>query len=162
MNNQVTLKRIQQALVTRLRKITAANGYPLTVKWVDIARKQIAFTFDMEECPFIEVRLIRAEYFRGANGEQTVRETFGLRLVKDSSATDDDMAEFQSAVWQCLFCDAYGGQPFAGGVGLADVHGNTIVDMIPEALDSDMGILNENRIWVIAVTLVSVRYVWNL
>jgi hypothetical protein len=162
MATPVTPKRIQLALVNRLKKITAANGYPLTVKNVDIARKQISFTFDAAECPYIEVMLTTSSFDRGANGEVTCRETYALRLVKDAEATDFDMHEFSSAVWQCLFCDKFGGQPFAGGVGLNDGISNTVVDMIPESVDTDIGILDQNRIWVLAVTLISVRYVWNL
>lgn len=162
MSIPVTPRRIQLALVERLKSITADNGYPLTVKNVDIARKQIAFTFAASECPYIEVLLTNSRFDRGANGEIRCFETYAMRLVKDAEATDYDMHEFASAVWQCLFCNRYGGQPFASGIGLDDGNGNTIVDMIPESVDSDIGILEENRIWVIAVSLLSIRHVWNL
>ncbi len=154
---------ILDALKTRLQTITVSNGYPLTVKTVELNKGEILIDIAATKLPYIEI----------INGDDKTLERFvgglhrgsldiTLRIVKQKSATDGDMADFKSAVIRCLFGNSY--DPAASNTSACRLNNGTrdlITMMEYISTHTDINLINSNRMSDVNFSLIYNRKITN-
>lgn len=133
---------ILEAVKTRLRTITIANGYPLTVKKV-ITGAGLTLNKDKSELPLIDVVNNGLDIDTNYIGQVVkVRFPITLRLVLKKEATDEDLIEFQSSVIRALFNNNYN-----TSLGQKDAMklGGLVSHMILESTHPDYNLIEANR-----------------
>jgi hypothetical protein len=151
---------ILNALKERLESIRTDNGYPLTVKAVKLNTSTITFDIPLTSCPLIEIIQGPEEYEHAASGQLEVVTSLIIRLVHQKGKTDSDMEEFKSSVIRAIYANSYTGNTNAG-VGLARSGRNTIVFPRLIRCETDLNLLEKNRIYGLLFELRSNRQTWS-
>lgn len=139
---------VLRALKARLQTITAANGYPLTVKTVEVFKGQITFNLPANVLPLIEIIQTGEDYEIGPGGHAEIVSGFALRLVQPQAVDDEGMEDFKSAVIRCIYANSYSANANAG-IGLAETGRNTIVFPRMLRCQTDLNMVPGNRIWAL-------------
>jgi hypothetical protein len=139
-----------RALKARLQTITAANGYPLTVKTVEVFKGQITFNLPASILPMIEIIQTGENYDVMTAGNVDVYAGFALRLVQPQSVDDEGMEDFKGAVVRCIYANSYNAANRTNaGIGLAEGGVNTIVYPRVVRCQTDLNMVPANRIWAL-------------
>lgn len=147
---------ILDALKIRLETITVANGYPLTVRTVELNTGKILIDLAATKLPYIEI----------INGEDKTLERFvgglmrgGLdvtfRIVLTKNSTDGDMADFKSALIRCLFGNSY--DPSSSSSSACRLNNGTrdlLTMMEYNSTFTDINLINSNRMSDVNFTLI--------
>lgn len=148
------------ALKERLESINIANGYPLSVKQVKLNSASITFDFPVTSCPFIEIIQGPEEYEHNASGHLGVTQTIILRLIHAKGKTDADMEEYKSAVIRALYANSYTGNS-NGGINLASNGRHNLTNLKLLRCETDLNLLEKNRIYGLLFELKSNRQTWS-
>jgi hypothetical protein len=141
---------ILEALKTRLRTITIANGYPITVKKVTTGAG-ITMNKDKSELPLIDIVNNGLDIDTNYMGQVVkVRFPVTLRLVLKKEATDQNLIEFQSCVIRALFNNNYN-----TSLGEKDAMklGGLVSHMLLESTAPDYNLIEANRMLDINVDI---------
>ena len=131
-------------LQKRLETIKISKGYPLDVLTVKLS-PDMSLRYNAFQLPLIEIILGDEEYEQKAGGNLVCFQEVILRLVAKKTFTDDDMANFKSAVIRCIFCDSYLNQGNAGSQNFGN--DSNILQPKLMACVSDLNMIEANRIW---------------
>jgi hypothetical protein len=143
------------AVQARLRKITEANNYPLTVKDVWI-HNEITLQLDAMKCPIIEVIQGPEVYEHHVGGAFTKWTELHLRLIASKNNDDKYMERFKSAVCRCMYCDGY---DIKGNSGIRLSEGVVMPRMVRTI--PDFGVIDANRVYVMVFEIESKTQTWS-
>jgi hypothetical protein len=132
------------AVQARLQKITLANGFPIGVKDVIIAKGQLTLNLPEAKCPLIEIIQGPENYDHQGAGQVEVSSAFILRLVNKKSSTDLDMETFKACVIRAIMGDSY----TASGNSNLNFGGKIAAPKLVRC-DSDYNMVDANRIYAI-------------
>jgi hypothetical protein len=151
---------ILNALKERLETITVANGYPLSVKTVRLNNATITFDVPVTSCPLIEIIQGPEEYQHAMGGQVDVTQSVIIRLVHAKGKTDADMEEFKSSVVRALYADSYAGNS-NGGINLSSSGRHNLNMLRLIRCETDLNLLEKNRIYGLLFELKSNRQTWS-
>jgi hypothetical protein len=136
---------ILEALKERLESIKVSNGYPLTVKKVNLDVSEIQTT--VQRTPHIDVMQGDEDYSVHSGGRMDILTEYIIRYAMPKNTSDAEMAEFKRSIALSIFNNSYSGIPKNAGIQLIRNGRATIICPKPVVTVSDANCFDMNRIW---------------